>query len=64
MEAPPVKKILRAAVTGVVVVTVVGCGGGSATPTPTPGVRPNASEMFDKKEMPRGTKPGGKADPG
>jgi hypothetical protein len=46
-----------------VVAGIAGCGGGSTAPT-TPNSMPNASEMFDKKEMPRGAKQGGKADPG
>ena len=55
-------------VCGIVVTAVmaaaVGCAGSSASAPTKSGTLPNASEMFDKKEMPKGAKPGGKADPG
>jgi hypothetical protein len=38
-----------------VAIAAAGCGSDGKTSEPT-GPRPNASEMFDKKEMPRGAK--------
>jgi hypothetical protein len=56
-------RVIRYVVLAAVGAAAAGCGGSTATPT-TPGTVPNASEYFDKKEMPRGAKQGGKADPG
>jgi len=55
--------VIRYVVLAAVVAVATGCGGSSAPPK-TLGTMPNASEMFDKKELPKGAKRGIKTDPG
>jgi hypothetical protein len=55
--------VIRYVVLAAVVTAAAGCGGSSAAPA-TPGTLPNASERFDKKELPMGAKPALKTDPG
>jgi hypothetical protein len=55
--------VIRYAVLAAVGAAAAGCGGSSVAPA-TPGTLPNAGEMFDKKELPKGAKPALKTDPG
>jgi hypothetical protein len=55
--------VIRYVVLAAVGAAAAGCGGSSAAPA-TPGTLPDASERFDKKELPKGAKPALKTNPG